>query len=73
MLQLPLHMSIDTAWAIVKETVNGERIPYVFVGAADVVATQAFRIEKSGYAIDQRGWFSRRQLMDTLGGVLGRR
>jgi hypothetical protein len=72
-IRVTLMVPIETALAIVGESMQTPVIPYRLSGRADVTASRTFNLEKDDYSLDERGTLSRDQIIAVIPNTLFRR
>jgi LEA14-like dessication related protein len=65
-VRVPVVLPMQTVWQLLREAVATPIIGYRVVGAADVIGTRTFQIEKDDYAVDERGTISRAEIAAVL-------
>ena len=72
-IRVTVLVPVETALAIVNESMQTPIIQYRLSGRADVTASRTFAVEKDDYSLDERGTISRDQIMAVIPNTLFRR
>jgi hypothetical protein len=69
-VRVTVNVPIETALAIVGQSMSTPLIPYRLSGRADVTASRTFQLEKDDYSLDERGTLSRDQIIAVIPNTL---
>jgi hypothetical protein len=72
-VRVTVNVPIETAIAIVNQSMMTPVIPYRLAGKADVTASRTLNLEKDDYSLDERGTLSRDQIIAVIPNTLFRR